>query len=102
MKVIHATCACRNIIVSMLLPSNVSDPTFSPSPSAAISPVSKPHAVAGYTTLSLYVNQLAALSPSNAGISNSVGDYTCSTTTAVLAAAASGELLARGLRLKAL
>ena len=55
-----------------------------PSTAAAVSSTSKPHALAWYTALRLYINQLAALLPSNTGISNCIGDRTCCTAALLL------------------
>ena len=93
MSVIYATCTFRNLTGFTLLPSKTSAPTLSFSPSAAVNSASKPHALACYSTVWLHVNQLAALSPSNTGTLNLMGDCTCCTA-AVLTGAASGGLLA--------
>ena len=84
--------AFLNLTGSTLLPSKTSATMLIPFPSAAVSSVPKPHALVWYTTLGLHANQLAALSPSNAGISNLLRDCTCCTAV-VFAAVAGGGLL---------
>ena len=74
----------RYVTGSTLLPSKTSAPRVNPFPSAAVSSASKPHALAWYTALRLYINQLAALLPSNTGISNLIGDCTCCTSAVLL------------------
>ena len=91
-SVIHATCAFRNLPRFTLLPSKKSALMLSPSLSCCQFSL-KAIRVAWYTTLWLHVNQLAAILPSNAAISNLVGICTCCTA-AVIASAASSELLA--------